>query len=80
LKDGTVKFYKSLFLFSLLLSLTTFMVGCGGSTVTFDSDPVMSDPDSDPTLHESNTDITGESTERGGSSDSAKSGEPGKKQ
>ena len=58
-----MKFYESLFLCSLLLSLTTFVVGCvGPSTVSFDSDPVMSDPDNDPTL-EPNTDLSGDSPE-----------------
>ncbi len=76
-----MKFYKSLFLFSLLLSLTTFVVGCGGdSSGSNSSDPVMSDLENDPTLHESNTDISGESTEAGKSTETDKSDEPGKKQ
>jgi hypothetical protein len=78
-----VKFYKSFLLFSLLLSLASFVVGCGGaSSVSFDSDPVMSDPENDPTL-ESNTDISGESTETGEPTEtdqSDESGQPDKKQ
>jgi len=76
-----VKFYKSLFLFSLLLSLTTFVVGCGGdSTVTSDSDPVMTeDPKNDPTINESDPETTAESTEGKKSSETDKSGESDKK-
>jgi hypothetical protein len=50
LKEDAVKFYKSLFHVLFLFSLTTFVVGCGDSEVSSGDDPVMSNPDSDPTI------------------------------
>ena len=72
-----MRFYKRLFVFSVLLSLTAFVLGCGGeSTVTPDSDPVMTGSGSDPTLDESDTDPSGDPTK---TDNSGKSSEPEKK-
>ena len=52
-----MKFYKYLIVLSFLLSLTTFVVGCGG-TSSSENDPETSGKN-DPALDESITDESG---------------------
>lgn len=56
-EKSTVKLFKCLAVFSVMISLTAFAVGCGGSTVSPDNDPVTSD-ENDPALEDSSPDET----------------------
>ena len=53
-----MKFYKHLIVFSYMLSLTTFVVGCGGGESSSTGDDSMSG-EKDPALDESTTDQSG---------------------
>ena len=51
MKENPVKFLKYLAVFSVMMSLTVFVVGCGDSSgVSPEDDEVLLDPESDPTL------------------------------
>ena len=67
-----MKFYKYLIVLLFILSLTSFVVGCGGGgTYSADDDPATSG-ENDPAQSNSTTDETGAAQADGAKTDGAK--------